>query len=183
MKKVSLANVKETTDFTRLPAGGYVCKYTFVEDRPEKEYLYMEFDIAKGEFAGYFKELNDSKGFWGGKCFRSYKEKALPMFKRMCSAVNSSNNGFVFDAETNTDEKTLIGKLVGLVLCEEEYIANDGSTRTRLYVDRECPVDDIIKGNFKVRPLKTLDGTQASAGSDDNNYLDVPKTDAPDLPW
>ena len=55
MKKVSLANVKETTDFTRLPAGGYVCKYTFVEDRPEKEYLYMEFDIAKGEFAGHFK--------------------------------------------------------------------------------------------------------------------------------
>ena len=34
----------------RLPAGGYVCKYTDVQDDPKKEYLYMEFDIAEVRF-------------------------------------------------------------------------------------------------------------------------------------
>lgn len=181
MKKVDMKNVTEASDRMRLQPGGYVCKYTKVEDKPEKEYLYMEFDIARGDYAGYYQSLFDSKGFWGGRCYRSYKESALPMFKRMCSAVSKSNNGFVFDGDKNCDEKTLEGKLVGLVLCEEEYIGNDGSNRTRLYVDRECPVEDIINGKFKVKPLKTLDGNPASAQIDD--LVDVPQTDASDLPF
>lgn len=182
MKKVDMTNVKETSDRTRLPAGGYVCKYTKVEDVPSKEYLYMEFDIARGDFAGYYHSLFESMGFWGGRCYRSYKEKALPMFKRMCSAVSKSNNGFVFDGDTNTDESSLVGKLVGLVLCEEEYIGNDGSNRTRLYVDRECSVEDIINGKFKVKPMKTLDGKSASANTDDS-FVSIPDTEEPTLPF
>lgn len=188
MKKVNLTNVQEAKDSKRLPAGGYVCKYTKVEDRPEKEYLYMEFDIARGDFANYYKDLSDAKGFWGGSCYRSYKEKALPMFKRMCSAVSKSNNGFVFDGDTNADETTLIGKLVGLVLCEEEYVSNDGNIRTRLYVDREMPVEDIINGKFKVRPLKKLkeedipsteEDTPSTASADGFITPDVSQQDLP----
>ena len=182
MKKIDLANVKEQSDRTRLPAGGYVCRYTKVEDVPEKEYLYMEYDIARGDYAGYYKSLSDSMGFWGGKCYRSYKESALPMFKRMCSAVSKSNNGFVFDGQTNSDESTLVGKLVGIVLCEEEYVGNDGSTKTRLYVDRECSVEDIINGKFKIRPLKKLkdDGATAPASSD---FLNVKETSETEIPF
>ena len=50
MKKVNLKDVQEASDSTRLKAGGYICKYTKVEDVPAKEYLYMEYDIHKGEF-------------------------------------------------------------------------------------------------------------------------------------
>lgn len=182
MKKVNLKDVKEAGDSTRLPAGGYVCKYTKVEDVEAKEYLYMEFDIARGEFEGYFQSLNESAGFWGGKCYRSYKEKALPMFKRMCSAVSKSNNGFVFDGETNTDEKTLIGKLVGLVLCEEEYVGNDGTIRTRLYVDKECSVEDIVNNNFKVKPLKKLPEESKTTPAD-TSFIDVPEGPSDDLPF
>ena len=57
MRQVNLENVQEAGDYTRLLAGGYVCKYTKVEDVAEKEYLYMEFDIADGEFKEYFKDL------------------------------------------------------------------------------------------------------------------------------
>ena len=157
MRQVNLENVQEAGDYTRLLAGGYVCKYTKVEDVAEKEYLYMEFDIADGEFKEYFKELEKSVGFWGGKVYRSYKESALPMFKRMCSSVAKSNPGFVFDGgKQNSNEKTLVGKFIGIVLGEEEYIGNDGSTKKRLYVYRECDINDIKKGNFKVPELKKL---------------------------
>lgn len=178
MKKINLSNVQETND-SRLPAGGYVCKYTKVEDVSDKEYLAMEYDIARGEFAGYYSSLSDQLGFWGGKYNRSYKEKALPFFKRMCSAVSKSNNGFVFDAETNADEKTLVGKLVGLVLCEEEYIGNDGNTKTRLYVEREVPVNDIINGKFKVKPLKKLKNDDAK----DSSFVNVPAGSPDELPF
>lgn len=183
MKKVNLSNVQEASDNTRLPAGGYICKYTKVEDFPKKEYLLMEFDIAKGDFEGYYQSLSDAYGFWGGRCYRSYKEKALPMFKRMCSAVNKSNNGFVFDGDANADESTLIGKLIGLVLCEEEYVGNDGNIKTRLYVDKEVPVDDIINGKFKVKPLKKLPEEERAEVEGDGSFIDVPPTDDNDLPF
>ena len=186
MKKINLSSVQEAGDNTRLPAGGYVCKYTKVEDVAMKEYLYMEFDIAKGDYAGYYQSLSDSFGFWGGRCYRSYKEKALPMFKRMCSAVSKSNNGCVFDGETNADESTLVGKLVGLILCEEEYVGNDGNIKTRLYVDKECPVEDIINGNFKVRPIKLLpddEREKIEEGSGDTSFMDIPENAKSDLPF
>ena len=104
MKRIDMSNVKEAGDNTRLTAGGYVCQYTKVEDREDKEYLYMEFDIVEGEFKGYFKDLSDRFGFWGGKCYRSYKETAKPMFKRMCSAVSKSNGNFVFDGFISSNE-------------------------------------------------------------------------------
>lgn len=182
MKKVNLSNVQESTDNARLAPGGYVCKITKVEDNPKKEYLYMEYDIAKGDFAGYYEALNDRLGFWGGRFYKSYKETALGMFKRMCSAVSSSNNGFVFDGDTNADESTLVGKLIGLVLCEEEYIGNDGNVKTRLYVDTEKSVDDIVAGNFKVKPLKKLPEDKVSE-TKDASFMDVPNTDATDLPF
>ena len=184
MKKVNLSNVQEPTDNTRLPAGGYVCKITKVEDFPKKEYLYMEYDIAKGDFAGYYEALNERLGFWGGRFYKSYKETALGMFKRMCTAVSNSNNGFVFDGDTNADESTLVGKLIGLVLREEEYIGNDGNIKTRLIVDSEVSVDDIISGNFKVKELKKLpEEKRTTADTKDDSFMEIPKSSGDDLPF
>lgn len=171
----NIAEVKESGNSERLAPGGYICKYTKVTDVADKQYLSMEYDIAEGPFAGYYKSLEESFGFWGGRCIRSYKEKALPMFKRMCSAVTKSNPGFLFDGNTNADEKTIEGKLVGLVLGEEEYIGNDGSVKTRLYVAREVDVDNIRNNKFKVPELKKI-AVIPSAPSD---FMSIP-SDADD---
>ena len=176
MKKIDMTNVQEAGEFPKLVAGGYVCRYTNVEDNPDKEYLYMEYDIAEGEFKDYYKQMNENLKFWGGRLFRSYKEKAQPMFKRMCSAVTKSNPGYLFDGNTNSDEKTLIGKLVGLVLGEEEYVGNDGSLKTRLYVYSEKSVDDIRSGNFKVPALKKLSDTN-QATTTDTSFMNTEGTD------
>ena len=180
MKKINLTNVNEAKDGGRLPAGGYVCKITKVDDISDKEYLSIEYDIARGEYAGYYAANSEKYGYWGGHYNRSYKEKALPFFKRMCSAINRSNNGFKFDAETNADEQTLVGKIVGLVLCEEEYIGNDGNTKTRLYVERELPVDEIINGKFKVKPLKKI---KEDSSSSDASFVNVPEGAPDELPF
>lgn len=182
MKSITNINeVKEAGDSTRLPSGGYICRYTSVKDVPDKKYLYMEYDIAEGEFKDYYKELSERLDFWGGRCYRSYSEKALPMFKRMCSAVTKSNPGFIFDGNEHADETTLIGKLVGLILGEEEYIGNDGSIKTRLYVNREISLEDIKGGKYKVPKLRKLTAEDKPEKADD--FMDMPTGDSEECPF
>lgn len=164
MKAINMDNVKEAGSFG-LPAGGYVCKITSVNDVPDKEYLIVEFDIAEGPYKDYYADLQKAKNFWGGSTIKSYKEKALPMLKRFCSAVTKSNPGYIFDAGAqNADEKTLVGKLIGLVFYEEEYLGNDGSIKTRLKVDYETEVEKIRKGDFKLKEKKCLPDDQIPQG-------------------
>ena len=93
------------------------------------------------------------------------------MFKRFCSAVSKSNGNYVFDAKTNSDEQSLVGKKIGLVFGEEEYYSNSGEKKTRLYVAREYKLDDITSGNFNTPELKKLkednDDFVAPAASDE----------------
>jgi hypothetical protein len=152
MKNIDLTNVQEAADFENLTPGGYIAKITVVEDVEAKEYLRIEYDIAEGKFKGYYGELFDRANFWGGRMIRSYKEKALPFLKAFITSVENSNKGYKWDS----DEQKLVGKLVGIVLAEEEYTGNDGTTKTRLYVSTTRSIDEIKKGNFKIPEKKTL---------------------------
>ena len=149
--------MKESGDFKRPGAGAYICKITAVEDLPKKEYLKVTYDIAEGEFAGYYVEgrKNNPDWEWFGVYTKSYKETALGMFKRFCSAVSSSNGKYVFDGgSVNSDENTLVGKKIGLNFGEEEYYGNDGELKTRLRVVSEFPIDKI--NDQKVPALKKI---------------------------
>ena len=46
----------EGGSFGNLPEGGYVCVITKVTDKPDKEYLEIEYDIAEGDFAGWWSK-------------------------------------------------------------------------------------------------------------------------------
>ena len=148
MRRIDLSNVQEAGERRQLPAGAYVCEIRNVTDYPEKEYLKIVYDIAEGEYRNYFAEARSKNPDWEwyGAYTRSYKTTALPFFKRFCSAINKSNQGFVFDGgNANADERTLIGKRVGLVFQEEEYYSNSGDLRTRLIVARECDVAKVAE--------------------------------------
>lgn len=179
MKKLDLTNVEEPKGGVRLPAGAYICKITAVEDISSKEYLKVSYDITKGDFAGYFTKGREDHPDWAwyGSYVKSYKEKALPMLKRFCSAVSKSNGKYVFDAgSVNSDEKTLVGKKIGLLFGEEEYYGNDGELKTRLYVYSEFPIDKIA--DQKVPNLKKVKEETTKADSDGflqaNDDADIP---------
>lgn len=181
MKKVDLSNVQESTNFTSPSAGAYICKITSVDDIEEKEYLKVGYDIIEGEFAGYYEKgrAEHPDWEWFGKFTKSYKTKALPMFKRFCSAVSKSNANYTFDGgAANSDEKTLIGKKIGLLFQEEEYYGNDGELRTRLKVYSEFPIDK-IKEQKTPKPKKVA---QEAPKADDDGFLNAP-VDAADIPF
>lgn len=188
MRKVDMTNVQEATDFPKLPAGAYICVIRNVEDLPDKEYLKVTYDIAEGEFAGHFDTIRKDHTDWAwvGAYVKSYKTTALPMFKRFCSAVSKSNGAFVFDGNTvNADEKTLIGKKLGIVLRDEEYYSNSGELKTRLIVHKEFPVAELDKQ--KVPDVKKIEGsTQPSASANQTSsdgFMNIPEGVDDEVPF
>jgi hypothetical protein len=183
MKNIDWNSVQEAQEFSRLPVGGYICGIVRVEDVPEKEYLRIEYDIADGQFKNYYRQQaqRNPDWKWGGVLIRSYKETAQPFFKAFITSVEKSNAGYKF----SNDENTLVRKLVGLVLGEEEYQKQNGDIATRLYVAQVHSVDAIKKGEFKVPELKKLSGSAtpapAYATGNTSDFQEIPSDD--DLPF
>lgn len=147
-------------EFARPTAGGYICKIMDVEDVPmdskEKgkgDYLRIEYDIADGDFKGYYKEQFDRwGGNWNASFIRSYKETAIGMLKHFTNCIESSNTGYEWD----WNEKSLIGKVVGLVLGEEEYQNRAGEIKQKLVVSQVKTIEEIKNGDFKTPAPKKL---------------------------
>lgn len=183
MKNINWNEVQEASERKSLPVGAYIAGIVTAEDIPEKEYLNICWDVAEGEYRGYFHDLTKSmvernklnKGdwAWGGITKKSYKETALPFFKSFLTAVEQSNPGYKF---TN-DEKTLRGKLVGVILGEEEYQGNDGTIKTKLVVSKFTRIDKIREGDFEIPPKKLLNNTSIP-----ESYT-APISDNDDLPF
>jgi hypothetical protein len=186
MKKINgIKDVQEAGDYNRPDAGGYICRITAAEDVVDSEYLKIEYDIAEGEFKDYYKEFNEKKGFWPAKFVKSYKQKALPFFKSFCTAVTESNFNYIFDGDEHCDERTLVGKLIGLVIGEEDYTKSDGSLGMRTYVAQTLSIDRIRKGDFKVPKYKSLaDGNGSSESGSSDSYVAPPIAgDEDELPF
>lgn len=172
-------NAKEYSDFEKLPAGGYVCAIMNVEDFPEKEYLAITYDIAEGDYADYYSDDWGKEHPYAHRFVRSYKEKAMGMMKGFLKAVDESNGtNFGESITTGLDEHRLVGRLVGLILREEEYESNRGDIRRRLAVHRAVSIDTIRSGNYKVPDLKRLDCNtdtpQTPAGFEPVSVDDMP---------
>lgn len=168
MRKIdNWENIQESTSFKRLPVGGYQVKILNVEDHPDREYLKIYFDITSGDEKGYFKKAydadtrKDKKWPNAGLFIRSYKDSAASMFKGFTVAVEKSNKGYVW----NFDEKSLVGKAVGLVVGEEEYQNQKGAIRVRNYVAAVRSIDVIKSGEFEVPELKKLDPSKLNTTS------------------
>lgn len=169
--------IQASGDFERLPAGGYVLMIQSATDDPAKEYLRITYDIAEGpEAHRYLNETAEND--YRHQFIRSYKEKALGMFKAFTNALEASNPGYKWDWK----EGALAGKLLGVVLGYEEYEANDGNVKERLRVVSCLEADRIRKGDFKVPELKKLKTAAGSATASPVPAGFTPMTDE-DLPF
>ena len=161
MKKIeNYENVQASSGgFGRPSANGYCIEIIGVKDIPldantdKGDYLKIDYDIAHGDFKGYYTKQHERfGGDWFANFIRSYKETALGMFKHFTNCVEESNAGYKWD----WNENGLVGKFVGVVLGEEEYRKSNGDIGVKLVVKDIKTVDQILTGDFKVPAIKKL---------------------------
>lgn len=158
MKNVNWKDVEEAKDFTRICAGGYVCRVIKVEDDPQKEYLKIYCDPVEGEFKNFGSdaELRTGQDWSYIRFFRSYKSKALNFFKSWLIALEKSNPGKFSADNFDGNESKMVGLLVGIVLGDEEYLKQDGTKGLRTYVYKTLMPEDIRAQKFKTPEMKLL---------------------------
>lgn len=153
-----------------LPAGGYVCKILKAEEtesKTGKPMLKVYFDIADGEFEGYFKEMfqnwkassDDPQSvkwpFTGTKWILFYNSegKTNRDFKSFCTALEDS--GISVWRKDTFDVGALKDANVGIVFRREESeYHNERKWRTVPFGFRS--VKTILDGSFKVPEDKPL---------------------------
>ena len=153
-----------------LPAGGYVCmilKAEETESKKGKPMLKVYFDIADGEFEGYFKEMfqnwkassDDPQSvkwpFTGTKWILFYNSegKTNRDFKTFCTALEDS--GISVWRKDTFDVGALKDANVGIVFRREESeYHNERKWRTVPFGFRS--VKTVLDGSFKVPEDKPL---------------------------
>lgn len=152
---------KGTSDFVALKLGGHVCiiKNAYeIETTTCKRALALELDIAGGDQKDYFKKMyeNDTRLDIKWPCiYRQLieNEENVAYFKGMITAIEKSNTEYTWD----WDEKKLIGKMVGGVFGLEEYVAQDGITKTATKCVRLRSTDKV--NETPIPKVKLLDGS------------------------
>lgn len=168
---------QENGSVIELPADGYVCTIVQAilndDSTSGKANIELHVDIVEGEYAGYFKRLEDRYGFWRLRGWMSFKESNLAQFQRTCIAICNSNPGLKFNpfAPGGVDVDILNGKKIGVVTRKEEYRNNSGDLRVKDTIYYFMEVDKVKNKKFKVPELKKLkdsfDPTFIPASSDE----------------
>ena len=123
MRRVSWRDVEPSnggTGFKKLPADGYVVSIQKIEDDATRERLIVTYDVAYGDYTGYF--ANDE--FYADKPYAhqflaSYSQKAERLFAGFLKSIEASNPGFDPYAAVDREQWQLFnGKFVGIVLRE-----------------------------------------------------------------
>lgn len=166
--------IEESRPGAMLPPGGYVCRITGVEDVPSKEYLWVVYDVAEGEYAGTYASLPQSDD-WKHRFTRSYSDRAEGMFKAFINRVQESNRGFVWDGR---DERQFVGKEVGLLMQTERYTKNNGDDGERTVVAGVVAAQDVRNGDYRLPApqdrRRKVDVVKADADSADLYAGDIP---------
>ena len=175
MKPTNWQNITPQYDgeIRKLPPGGYVCKIVNMFDVPEREYVMIVYDIAQGEYAGFF--ANDSRETskqWSHAISMSYKETANGLLKGRLERIEQSNPGFnPFAAWDAGRFDMFAGRLFGAVMGEEEY-EKDGVVKTSTKIQGIYNVATINSGQYKVPALKPLNknGKRPAGSTIDAQY-------------
>ena len=158
---------KQPTQFDVLPAGGYIAKIIEVDDRTWSGHIepahMIHMDIAEGEHKGIYKKNNATADkdrwltYWFAEPSQSSPEWLLSKVGGIQTSLAESN-----DNVNLSEPRTWKGKLVGVVVGDEEAESNSGTVYTRPYVSYICSTIRIRKGEgqpggYKIPKLKRLE--------------------------
>ena len=175
----------EATSFSELPKlqpGGYVVKILNIKVEPTDwgSRLAIQFDIAEGEFKGFFDKLyKATPDEWENKKWKGSMrlniphntgdetkfKKSLGYFKSQIQAFENSNANLHIDCERDWDENVLKGKLVGALFNEKEW-EKDGNTGWITQCKSIVPANDIRSGYFTIPKRDELKNKPSTASND-----------------
>ena len=167
---------KQPSQFEVLPAGGYIAKIIDVDDRDwkghsEPAHLIL-MDVAEGEYMAIYKKNNKFADndrwltYWFAEPNKSSPEWLLSKVGGIQTSLAESN-----DKVNLANPHSWKGKLVGVVVGDEEVESSSGTVYVRPYVSYICSTGRIREGKYKVPKLKKLDVSAVPA---------VKSTDIPD---
>ena len=158
---------KQPAQFEILPAGGYIAKIIDVDDREWKNHSepahMIMMDIAEGEHMALFQKNNQGADkehwltYWFAEPSKDSPEWLLSKVGGIQTSLAESN-----DRVNLADPHAWNGKLVGVVVGDEEVESQSGTVYTRPYVSYICSTGRIRKGEgqpggYKIPKLKKLD--------------------------
>ena len=159
---------KQPSQFEILPAGGYIAKIIEVDDREwrghsEPAHL-IHMDIAEGEHMAIYQKNNQGAdkprwlSYWFAEPDKGSPDWLLSKVGGIQTSLMESNENVNLN-----DPHAWKGKLVGVVVGDEEAESSSGTVYTRPYVNYICSTGRIRKGEnqpggYKIPKLKTLKG-------------------------
>lgn len=174
----NMSGVQAAGDYNRPGPGGYIFRIVRAVNNPVQERVEIDVDFAEGEFAGYYLDLKNRAGFWGGSFSKSYKEKAQPFFRDFIETVQASNqntDGLVIGDFEDVDETKLVNMYIGVVIGERQYTGNDGKTKRALdwYEPKFVTPDVIRSGNYTIPDLRIQEDRKSTGAPPTGNVVDT----------
>lgn len=158
---------KQPAQFEILPAGGYIAKIIDVDDREWKNHSepahMIMMDIAEGEHMAIYQKNNQGAdkprwlSYWFAEPSQGSPDWLLSKVGGIQTSLAESN-----DNVNLADPHAWKGKLVGVVVGDEEVESQSGTVYTRPYVSYICSTERIRKGEgqpggYKIPKLKRLE--------------------------
>lgn len=147
---LNLTETRNESGQSSLAPGAYVCRV--VRSRYDAEYnrLLLDLDIDEGPHKGYYADLENRYNFWGltWKLYLNPEDKwkvlnAVDIF-RACNA------DFEYNDDGENDDQAMVGKQIGIITRQREYVGNDGITKKALAVYKPINIEDVRAGNFTI---------------------------------
>lgn len=181
MKQFKGYGRKEQYEYEALPKGAYVIKLLNIKEEPNKNgegtHLKISFDIAEGEYAGFYKKSFESDSREDKKwpndavlyitCPNDDSDQFIQdNFNTFMTAVEDSNEGYHW----NWEEGTLKNKLVGAKFFIEQSQYNGkiyDHTKAKWFIAAQKVRD----GKFGKLPNDKLIETAKTPGTD---FVNIP---------
>lgn len=155
-------NLSEARRPKPLDAGAYVVIVKAARVDMKYNRLQLDLDIHEGPKAGHFTELQERANFWGLTWNLYMDEDSKWKFSNAMDVFRECNPNFVWHDDADNDEQTLVGKTIGMVTREKQYIGNDGLEKSKLVTYKPISIDDVRAGNYQI-PEPIMDtGNQSS---------------------
>jgi hypothetical protein len=176
---------KRKKNFEALPKGAYVIKIMNAVEKPTKNnngsYLEISFDIAEGDYAGYYEKVykantNEDKKWSNDAVYRltvpkdDSKTFVWDNWNTFFADLEDSNNGFVFAGDT----KSLRNKLIGGKFHIEQTSYN-GNIYNHTRMKWTCVADDVRNNKAGRMPEDKLITTGLSPKTGADDFISIPE--------